>query len=202
METDGDEGVKQGGVVSSFLAKINLEMASFQNEGRFGKKIGKGKGGERKQYVSRDGRDYGEVNEGRFSPKNKRTQLADEVEKEARWGRKGAGCSSPNKNKSPTVYSGPVLADVERTMQTARGSAAKMLEESISKEGKFLAEQTDEQKNGGIFSSDSMVIIGRKRELNGEVKSGGSGNDLKHSQFNIQFGSGMAEAAEQPRRPQ
>ncbi|KAB8433049.1 hypothetical protein FH972_025007 [Carpinus fangiana] len=123
-------------------------------------------------HTKLNGRDSGEVNDGRFSPKNKCTQLADEVENEARWGRKGAGgpvCSSPNKNKSPIVYYGPVLADVERTMQTARKSATKMLENSMGKGGVLLGEQMDEQINGGVSSLDSMVIIGRKRELNGEM---------------------------------
>ena len=162
-EIGGEEGSIHGGVVSSFLAKVNMETTIFQNEARFGKKNSKGKGGERKQYGSKECRDSIKDNEGRFSPKNKSSQLADDVDKGIRWGEKGAGgwvCSSPKKTKSPTTYSGPMLADVARTIQTARQS---VMEKLVGNDEELLADQTAEQLNKGIPSSDAMVNIGKKR---------------------------------------
>jgi hypothetical protein len=73
--------------------------------------------------VSNEIWDAGALNTCRISPNNKSTCLADEVdevERKNRWGRNQAGglfISSPTKNKSPKVYYGPVVADVERNIQ-------------------------------------------------------------------------------------
>jgi hypothetical protein len=200
----GGDGLKHGGVVSSYLAKINMETDTFQNVSRNGKKGGKGKVTERKKSVSKETWDDGALNTCRFSPNNKSTCLADEVERKNRWDRnqaRGIFISSPTKNKSPKIYYGPVVADVERNIQSDKKKA----DNSKSRDVKFLANGLETQNMGeigGISMSESLLITSRKRELNGDVKIGGLGNELQHSQIKMQIGSGMAAAAEQPRRPQ
>jgi hypothetical protein len=67
----GGDGLKQGGVVSSYLAKINMETAAFQNSSRNGKKGGKGKVTERKKYMNTEIGTAGALNFCIISPNKK-----------------------------------------------------------------------------------------------------------------------------------
>ena len=84
-------------------------------------------------------------------------------------------------------------------------SAKQKMDKSLGRDGELQADWLDDTNMGeirGISMSASSNSTCRKRELNGAVKIGGSGNDFQHSQLHMQIGSGMAAAVEQLRRPQ
>jgi hypothetical protein len=120
----------------------------------------------------------------------------DEVDGENVWCRTGAGGSSSTK------YTGPVLADVERTMQSAKGISKGMVEKNMGGGGDSMAGGTCEQKGEEIEGdslSMSMSGLRKKREINGGVKLVESGNKIQNSQLNIQHGLGVVVAVKQPR---
>jgi hypothetical protein len=100
--------------------------------------------------------------------------------------------SSPSRNEV-FGFGGPVLADVEKQISGAK---------SMSKRKSNSA-----QSVGADVEADCREKSGEKREeedlfLQGKRKRREVGGDLKNKNCDDNVGSGMAEAAEQPRRPQ
>ena len=100
-------------------------------------------------------------------------------EAEFAWGKKdanGRNFESPNIRRDLKSFSGPVLYDVAKTMHVAHNSVENNLQ--LSQEGSL-----------------SPIVQGKRRKRQ-------IGGDLKDVANETQIGSGLAEAVEQPCRPQ
>lgn len=196
-ETDGDKGMNQGGVVANFLSKVQKDMASFQTENRNEKQGMRGKGEQGKQNRGSGSTQSRAVN-------NIAARFVDEMEGEYVWGRKGAGgpkFTSPTKSPSSNFFTRPVLADMERTMLSAKGYLKDTVDDDGDSRAEWARAQEGEQNEGNSFPG-SLIGLEKKRKINGEVKQVGTENESQNVQINLEYGSGLAVAVEQPHRPQ
>jgi hypothetical protein len=195
-ERSGDLGENRGGVVEKFIAKMQKET-DFQTEAHFGRYDSRSKdlnGGRESTYLSAS-------KKARISPI--KTGIRSDLEDidgavgEATWKNSGVSrglFSSPTTRTEVVGFGGPVLTDVEKKIQGAKSASKR---KSISAHSVGAEVEADGQKKSGEKLDEDRELV-----MQGRRKKREFGGDLKNKICDDNVGSGMAEAAEQPRRPQ
>jgi hypothetical protein len=177
-------GGNHGGVAANYLAKVQSETESFQF---FSKKGGLETGDisskKKEQYKERELIPGSVTKKARRSPSQSgiRGIQGENFNAEGgfMWSKKGEEgevFKSPNLRKEGKLFRGPMLADVEKNLKNTKESGVEKIQRSKE------AMMTPVGKG-----------LGKRKEIDGgEVY--GDNNNLN--------GLGLAEAAEQPRRPQ
>jgi hypothetical protein len=186
-----DLGANRGGVAEKYLARVQNVTENFQKDDYYGKKEMRSHNERRSLNRGSESPPVNALKKARFSPIKTGVRPSPKeicgALKENTWSNV-EDSEEKITNHAPRRevfgFGGPRLADVERTVQVAKYTPKDKQKMAVQNNGDGIAE--------GEANSEVQGKR-KKRDIDGE---------LKERNCDANIGSGMAEAAEQPRRPQ